>query len=138
MSNSDIFISKGKCYSAKGEELDDSFIPCGNDDFGHVACCGRGDTCLTNNSCFGIHGSGYGSYLTYMAGCTDSDYKDSSCPNKDIGQSPCRGPPAIRGENETDRSLLVMAKTNLGLHSRAATTTKTNGPFALRKEILQL
>ncbi|RYP68487.1 hypothetical protein DL771_006639 [Monosporascus sp. 5C6A] len=78
-----IFVSNGTCYSALGEELDRSFIPCGNDAFGHQTCCGAGDNCLTNNACFGIHGEGYGSYLTYMAGCTDPDYEDQSCPDKE-------------------------------------------------------
>ncbi|RYP12688.1 hypothetical protein DL767_011147 [Monosporascus sp. MG133] len=82
-----IFVSNGTCYSAPGEELDGSFIPCGNDAFGHQTCCGAGDNCLSNNACFGIHGEGYGSYLTYMAGCTDPDYEDQSCPDKnDIDQ----------------------------------------------------
>ncbi|RYP52549.1 hypothetical protein DL769_010661 [Monosporascus sp. CRB-8-3] len=82
-----IFVSNGTCYSAPGEELDGSFIPCGNDAFGHQTCCGAGDNCLSNNACFGIHGEGYGSYLTYMAGCTDPGYEDQSCPDKkDIDQ----------------------------------------------------
>ncbi|RYP49582.1 hypothetical protein DL768_004703 [Monosporascus sp. mg162] len=82
-----IFVSNGTCYSAPGEELDGSFIPCGNDAFGHQTCCGAGDNCLSNHACFGIHGEGYGSYLTYMAGCTDPDYEDQSCPDKeDIGE----------------------------------------------------
>ncbi|RYO97077.1 hypothetical protein DL764_007372 [Monosporascus ibericus] len=82
-----IFVSNGTCYSAPGEELDGSFIPCGNDAFGHQTCCGAGDNCLSNNACFGIHGEGYGSYLTYMAGCTDPDYEDQGCPDKeDIDQ----------------------------------------------------
>ncbi|KAK0702264.1 hypothetical protein B0H67DRAFT_604567 [Lasiosphaeris hirsuta] len=83
MSNSnDIFVSNGTCYSAAGKELDKSFIPCGNDAFGHQTCCGAGDNCLADNACWGIHGSGYGSSLTYMAGCTDPDYRDASCPDK--------------------------------------------------------
>ncbi|RYP22287.1 hypothetical protein DL765_001801 [Monosporascus sp. GIB2] len=82
-----IFVSNGTCYSAPGERLDGSFIPCGNDAFGHQTCCGAGDNCLSNNACFGIHGEGYGSYLTYMAGCTDPDYEAQSCPDKkDIDQ----------------------------------------------------
>ncbi|RYO73624.1 hypothetical protein DL766_000514 [Monosporascus sp. MC13-8B] len=82
-----IFVNNGTCYSAPGERLDGSFIPCGNDAIGHQTCCGAGDNCLSNNACFGIHGEGYGSYLTYMAGCTDPDYEDQSCPDKrDIGE----------------------------------------------------
>ena len=86
MSDPNILVSNGTCYSAAGEKLDDSFIPCGNDAFGYHACCGAGDNCLANNACFGIHGSGYGSYLTYMAGCSDPEYKDSSCPKKEVGK----------------------------------------------------
>ncbi len=86
MSNQNILISNGTCYSAPGKKLDASFLPCGNDAFGHKTCCGAGDNCLADDACFGVHGSGYGSYLTYMAGCTDPDYKDPSCPNKDIGE----------------------------------------------------
>ncbi|KAK7409603.1 hypothetical protein QQX98_008198 [Neonectria punicea] len=87
MSDDDIYVSNGTCYSAKGEKLDKSFIPCGNNAYGYQTCCGAGDNCLVDNSCFGIHGSGYGSYLTYMAGCTDPDYEDSNCPDKkDIDQ----------------------------------------------------
>ncbi|KAI0131839.1 hypothetical protein BJ170DRAFT_679738 [Xylariales sp. AK1849] len=83
MSDQNIFVSEGTCYTAAGKKLDASFIPCGNDAFGHQTCCGAGDNCIADNACFGVHGSGYGSFLTYMAGCTDPDYKDASCPNKE-------------------------------------------------------
>ena len=87
MGDANIFISNGTCYTAAGKKLDSSFIPCGNAAFGHQTCCGAGDNCLGDKACFGIHGTGYGSYLTYMAGCTDPDYKDGSCPDKEgIGQ----------------------------------------------------
>ena len=43
---------------------------------------GAGDNCLADNACFGHHGEGYGSDLTYQAGCTDPDYNDDSCPDK--------------------------------------------------------
>ncbi|KAK0614701.1 hypothetical protein B0T14DRAFT_570606 [Immersiella caudata] len=81
-----IFISNGTCYSAAGERLHESFIPCGNAATGHQACCGAGDNCLVNGACFGVHGSGYGSWLTYQAGCTDPDYKHPSCPKKEFDQ----------------------------------------------------
>ncbi|KAK3985888.1 hypothetical protein QBC44DRAFT_151121 [Cladorrhinum sp. PSN332] len=77
-----ILVSNGTCYSAAGDELDKSFIPCGNAAFGPQTCCGAGDICLRNNACFGYHGTGYGSALTYQAGCTDPEYKDQSCPDK--------------------------------------------------------
>ncbi|KAK3323100.1 hypothetical protein B0T19DRAFT_476265 [Cercophora scortea] len=81
--SSNILVSNGTCYSAAGKKLDKSFIPCGNAAYGHQTCCGAGDNCLGDDACFGVHGSGYGSLLTYMAGCTDPDYKDKSCPNKE-------------------------------------------------------
>ena len=86
MSDTNPFVSNGTCYTAPGEGLDGSFIPCGNDAFGHQTCCGAGDNCLSDNACFGIHGSGYGSYLTYWAGCTDPAYEATTCPKKDIGE----------------------------------------------------
>lgn len=58
------------------------FIPCGNAAYGHVTCCGVGDNCLAQNACFGYHGTGYGSALTYQVGCTDPSYSHSSCPDK--------------------------------------------------------
>ncbi|KAH9897455.1 hypothetical protein F4778DRAFT_236088 [Xylariomycetidae sp. FL2044] len=90
MSNNDddpnIQVSNGTCYSSAGEVLDASFIPCGNDAFGRQTCCGAGDNCLADNACFGFHGQGYGSYLTYMAGCTDPAYEADTCPQKKIDQ----------------------------------------------------
>jgi hypothetical protein len=82
MGDSNILVSNGTCYSSAGNKLDSSFIPCGNDAFGHQTCCGAGDNCMADNACFGVHGSGYGSFLTYMGGCTDPEYKDASCPDK--------------------------------------------------------
>ncbi|KAK7191631.1 hypothetical protein DPSP01_004764 [Paraphaeosphaeria sporulosa] len=82
MSDLDILVSNGTCYTKAGEKLDESFIPCGNTAFGFQTCCGAGDNCMADNACFGVHGSGYGSQLTYQAGCTDPDYKDKSCPDK--------------------------------------------------------
>lgn len=92
MSDLDILVSNGTCYSKAGEKLDDSFIPCGNTAFGFQTCCGAGDNCLADNACFGHHGDGYGSDLTYQAGCTDPDYNDDSCPDKKgIGNANQRG-----------------------------------------------
>ncbi|OCT51608.1 hypothetical protein CLCR_08629 [Cladophialophora carrionii] len=86
MSDPNPYISNGTCYTARGERLDGSFIPCGNDAFGHQTCCGAGDNCLADNACFGVHGDGYGSYLTYWAGCTDPDYEAATCPDKELDQ----------------------------------------------------
>ncbi|KAK1835035.1 hypothetical protein QBC39DRAFT_182936 [Podospora conica] len=86
MGDQNIFLSNGTCYTGPGQRLHESFIPCGNAAFGHITCCGAGDNCLANDACWGIHGTGYGSSLTYMAGCTDPEYKDPSCPKKIIAQ----------------------------------------------------
>ncbi|KAI9689659.1 MAG: hypothetical protein M1820_010112 [Bogoriella megaspora] len=86
MSESNIYVSNGTCYTAPGQKLDESFIPCGNDAYGHQTCCGAGDNCLADNACFGVHGSGYGSFLTYWAGCTDPNYEDITCPKQDVDQ----------------------------------------------------
>lgn len=90
MSDQNIFLSNGTCYTGPGQKLHESFIPCGNAAFGHITCCGAGDNCLANDACWGIHGTGYGSSLTYMAGCTDPEYKDPSCPKKIIGEYPAK------------------------------------------------
>ena len=84
MSSPNNLVSNGTCYGSAGNELDKSFIPCGNSAFGHVTCCGAGDVCLSHNACFGVHGTPgeYGSDLTYLAGCTDESYNDDSCPEK--------------------------------------------------------
>lgn len=79
-------VSNGTCYTASGKKLDSSFIPCGNDAFGRQTCCGKGDNCLADGACFGVHGEGYGGMLTYWAGCSDPDYKDASCPKKVVGE----------------------------------------------------
>ncbi len=82
MGGPNIQVSNGTCYSASGEQMDPGFLPCGNDFYGHRTCCWAGDNCLLDNACFGIHGSGDGSFLTYLAGCSDPDFADASCPNK--------------------------------------------------------
>ncbi|KAK8041618.1 hypothetical protein PG994_014625 [Apiospora phragmitis] len=86
MSDPNPNVSNGTCYTASGQKLDQSFIPCGNDAFGRQTCCGKGDNCLADGACFGVHGQGYGSMLTYWAGCSDPDYEDASCPKKVVDQ----------------------------------------------------
>ncbi|KAK0666496.1 hypothetical protein QBC41DRAFT_150221 [Cercophora samala] len=79
-SNDDINIASGTCYWGPGEEAHPDFIPCGNAAFGHVQCCGKGAVCFAEgHTCFS-----WGGTITYMAGCTDSAYEDSSCPDKKI------------------------------------------------------
>jgi hypothetical protein len=93
MSAPDVLISNGTCYLAAGEQASSNFIPCGNDYYGHKSCCQAGDLCLSNNACFNDQ---YG--VTYLAGCSDESYSDSSCPDKDgftdtpwVGLSYCNG-----------------------------------------------
>ncbi|KAL2260823.1 hypothetical protein VTK26DRAFT_5067 [Humicola hyalothermophila] len=77
MSDPDINISNGTCYYETGQQSADRFIPCGNSAFGHIHCCQEGDMCLENHACYNdAHGT------TYLAGCTDFFYQDSSCPDK--------------------------------------------------------
>ncbi|KAK4100934.1 hypothetical protein N658DRAFT_472521 [Parathielavia hyrcaniae] len=71
------FISDGTCYSSRGERAKHNFLPCGNAAYGHLHCCQAGDICLEDNACYNFrHGT------TYLAGCTDFDYEDPSCPDK--------------------------------------------------------
>lgn len=71
------FISNGTCYFEAGEQSAAVFFPCGNDALGHKPCCQSGDMCLANKACYnGEFG------VTYLAGCSDPDYNDSSCPDK--------------------------------------------------------
>lgn len=79
-SDDDINISNGTCYWGPGEESHSDFIPCGNAAFGHVQCCGKVGFCFAEgHACFS-----YGGGLTYTAGCTDSTFEDSSCPDEKI------------------------------------------------------
>lgn len=70
-------ISNGDCYYMEDKRLDKAFIPCGNDDLGPKPCCQTGDVCLENNACYNAD---YGT--TYLAGCTDKTFEDTSCPQK--------------------------------------------------------
>jgi len=81
MAEPDRSISNGTCFYAASNEASSNFIPCGNWVFGHIQCCQAGDFCLDDNACYNSkHGT------TYLAGCTDSDYADPSCPNKESYQ----------------------------------------------------
>jgi hypothetical protein len=72
------YVSWGKCYyDDTGDEAPSRYIPCGNVNFGHVSCCESQDMCLSSNACYnGQFG------VTYLAGCTDKEYKDGTCPDK--------------------------------------------------------
>lgn len=74
---SSIFVSNGTCYLGRQDKSDPAMIPCGNDYFGHVACCQANDNCLESSVCFNGE-----FYVTYVAGCTDPEYQDASCPAK--------------------------------------------------------
>ncbi|KAI0885493.1 uncharacterized protein GGS22DRAFT_187777 [Annulohypoxylon maeteangense] len=77
-SDPDISISNGTCYYAVNTEAKDDYIPCGNVGVGvDWTCCIAGDICLGSSACYHRHFD-----ITYIAGCTDPDYKDSSCPSK--------------------------------------------------------
>ena len=77
MSDPSIYISNGTCYTGPGVEAASDFIPCGNDFYGHVSCCQKGDNCLGSNACYNIEYE-----VTYLAGCSDPNYQDESCPDK--------------------------------------------------------
>lgn len=106
MSDPNPRVSNGTCYTASGQELDSSFIPCGNEAFGHQTCCGKGDNCLADGACFGVHGTGYGGMLTYWAGCSDPDYKDASCPKKVVGEF-CAWPPKCNPTSGSQAGWLI-------------------------------
>ena len=71
----DPYTSNGTCYWQAGKKSNSQFIPCGNVAFGNIPCCESGHWCLSSRACFGLG-------VTYLAGCTDSQYEDESCPNK--------------------------------------------------------
>ncbi|KAK1676097.1 hypothetical protein BDP55DRAFT_631786 [Colletotrichum godetiae] len=74
--SSNPYISNGTCYHGPGDEVGEWF-PCGNADLGYKTCCQGGDMCLSSHACYnGRFG------ITYLAGCSDPDYRDSSCPDK--------------------------------------------------------
>ncbi|KAK0649958.1 hypothetical protein B0T16DRAFT_324568, partial [Cercophora newfieldiana] len=72
-----INVSNGTCYTARGTKASSAFIPCGNDAFGHVTCCGKGDWCLGSNACWNQE---FG--VTYLLGCSDPNFQDPNCPDK--------------------------------------------------------
>ena len=74
-----------KCYRKKGGAIveDDSFSPC-DSIIDNDACCVKGDQCMPvlngAHLCFSPNNqTDFISY--YVAGCTDSSYKDGSCFN---------------------------------------------------------
>ena len=80
----DVLFSNGSCFWAPNKAAHDTFIPCGNDYFEHFPCCKAGNNCLSNSACYDPeHGT------TYIAGCSDPEYKDKSCPDKFAWKGEC-------------------------------------------------
>ncbi|WQF77430.1 hypothetical protein CDEST_02444 [Colletotrichum destructivum] len=72
------FITNGTCFRGPGEEVEEWF-PCGNAVFGDKTCCQGGDMCLSSRACYnGRFG------ITYLAGCSDPEYRHPSCPDKGV------------------------------------------------------
>ncbi|KEF52762.1 uncharacterized protein A1O9_11179 [Exophiala aquamarina CBS 119918] len=77
MDDFDPDISNGTCYYRDGSRLSSRYIPCGNGALGHKTCCESLDMCLSSRACYNGQ---YG--VTYLAGCTDPNYQDATCPDK--------------------------------------------------------
>ncbi|KAK6368933.1 hypothetical protein LTR64_007092 [Lithohypha guttulata] len=93
--NYDPNISNGTCYYAKNKQADPVYAPAGNVVFGHTYCCQLGDKLNTGTSVCVTQKT---PYYTYIAGCTDPDYSDQSCPYKGnytdhqwVGMAFCEG-----------------------------------------------
>jgi hypothetical protein len=65
--------AQDQCYYAAGKAALDQYIPCGGGS-GVSACCLAGDFCLQDGACYSPS-----TQMTYIAGCTDPTYSDSSC-----------------------------------------------------------
>lgn len=65
--------AQDQCYYAAGKAALDQYIPCGGGS-GVSACCLAGDFCLQDGACYSPS-----TQMTYIAGCTDSTYSDSTC-----------------------------------------------------------
>ncbi|MBE3049265.1 hypothetical protein IMZ48_43550 [Candidatus Bathyarchaeota archaeon] len=83
MSDLDEDISNGTCYWAPGERANPRMLPCGNAGLGHKTCCEAGDACLKYGACHMPGGRGVVG-LAYLAGCSDPEYEDESCPDKAV------------------------------------------------------
>ncbi|KAJ0161380.1 hypothetical protein CTA2_6323 [Colletotrichum tanaceti] len=72
------FITNGTCFRGPGQEVAEWF-PCGNAVLGDKTCCQGGDMCLSSRACYnGRFG------ITYLAGCSDPEYRHPSCPDKGV------------------------------------------------------
>ncbi|ROW09065.1 hypothetical protein VMCG_03003 [Cytospora schulzeri] len=70
-------VANGTCYIGYQQAAGPELVPCGNAGIDNVPCCFGGDYCDSSNTCFN---DDTGS--TYLAGCTDPEYTDGSCPFK--------------------------------------------------------
>jgi hypothetical protein len=81
--------SAQSCYYAAGKLALEQYVPCASGPE-TTSCCLAGDYCLSDGACFGS-----GTNMTYIAGCTDSSFKDSTCRGGDTcdkGEPPnCSG-----------------------------------------------
>lgn len=80
-----IWVSNGTCYAGAHLLGIRVMLPCGNDYFGHIACCQAGDYCLESSTCYNSHYR-----VTYIAGCTDPEYQHQSCPLKFTDHNQCK------------------------------------------------
>lgn len=80
MSQPNPFIANGTCYTGKGARADSVFIPCRNAAFGHLPCCSRRHVPRRP----GLLQWSFGT--TYLIGCTDPEYSDDKCPQKQFGE----------------------------------------------------
>ncbi|KAL7623188.1 hypothetical protein AAE478_006869 [Parahypoxylon ruwenzoriense] len=77
-SDSVVDISNGTCYSNINTKANGKYIPCGNVATGlDWACCAAGDLCMSSSACYHSKFD-----ITYLAGCTDPQFKSPSCQNK--------------------------------------------------------
>ncbi|KAJ1331859.1 axial budding pattern protein 2 [Microdochium nivale] len=77
-------VSNGTCFFAPGRAHTARYIPCGNSGSPgagggarSLPCCLAGDYCQSSNACYSPSTDN-----VYLAGCTDPDYKASTCPYK--------------------------------------------------------
>ncbi|KAF2734988.1 hypothetical protein EJ04DRAFT_226903 [Polyplosphaeria fusca] len=66
-----------RCYYDKDKLAGDYIIPCYGGESSAYACCKQGNKCLEDGACYDQDTG-----VTYQYGCTDSSYKDPSCPKK--------------------------------------------------------
>ena len=69
-------LAQSQCFYAADKTLDSVYVPCGpiDNDSPFASCCLLGDFCLSSSACFSSS-TGF----TYIAGCTDENYEDSTC-----------------------------------------------------------